>query len=239
MVNLNTNTFFNEWDDKNKALATYGVAEAILIFIILHFVLNLFPEQIFTITIFLFFLIVGSIVAGLDLLNEDNEYFSFVSYGNSFNRLLVGLVFGLIVGVVLNIGVIFNEIIPFSFAIASIQVGGFFPFLYIVIASPLVEELFFRSFLNPTSIQLLKNWSVPFAGFVGIVLSSVLFGLYHLGTLVFVNPSVAWVVAFGMFFLGLIWSLGNYFFQSKGFGVGSHVVFNFIKYVAIYGWVFL
>jgi membrane protease YdiL (CAAX protease family) len=217
-IGSSIDSFFEEWDDSHVGLISLVVAEAIIIFLILAWVVVNIPSESARASIFLWLLLGASLVAGLDTIAEKNLFFAYVDYGNSVFMYLLALVVGGLLAIFLTIGTGFS-IIP----TLSLVSTGAISFLYVVIAAPFVEEKFFRGFLNPNAGKLLNNFKFPMPLLSGVILSSITFGLFH-----FIAYGGVWEAMLFSVVFGLIASVGNYAFKTRSFGLGLHIVVNFI-----------
>jgi len=212
-----TNNFFEEWKDSNKKIISFAVSEAIIFLLVLTWITINIPSESARAGIFLWLLLASAIVAGLDTISEKNIFFRYVDYGDSILMIVLAVLAGIGLAVFLSIG-------SFSLVVPLAVVGtGFFGLIYVGIVAPFIEEKFFRGFLNPTSVGLFKNFGLPFAGIMGIIFSSFVFGVFH-----WFAYGGALVLLFTAMFFGLIVSFGNYGFKTRAFGVACHVMVNLI-----------
>ena len=209
--------FFKEWKETNKKMIGFAVSEVIVLFLVLWWIVVNVPEESYRATIFTILIIVAAIVAGLDTIKESNLFFSYVDYGQTPRNAVIAVLVGGFAGLVLT-GQSFSLLQPL--AVVGLPSMVFF---YTVVAAPLAEEKFFRGFLNPSAGGLMKIFDVPNPYFVGIVFSSIVFGLFH-----WIAYGGAINALFMAIIFGLIVSVGNQFFKSRAFSVGMHVVVNFI-----------
>lgn len=216
---MSFDSFFAEWKEDNKKMIALAISEAIGLFLILEWIVINVPGEAERATIFLWLLIAAALVAGLDTLVERNPFWTYVDYGRTWKAMIIALVVGVVVAFVLSGGLKFSLLQPFAIA----GTASTMTFLYTVIAAPFVEEKFFRGFLNPTSGNLFKLFGLPSPLTLGIIFSSIVFGVFH-----FIAYGGQPMLMFTAIAFGLIASVGNYYFKSRGFGVGLHVATNFI-----------
>jgi len=215
---MSIDSFFKEWSDDNDLLISLVVSEAIIMFLILSWIVINIPDEAGRASIFLWLLLGSALVAGLDTIKENNKFFAYVDYGNSVDVCLLALFLGGVVALILTSVSSYSLLQPFT-----VVSGGFLTFLYIVVAAPFIEEKFFRGFLNPNAGLLLKNFGFPLPWLTGVLLSCVLFGVFH-----FIAYGGVFAAMFSAILFGLIASVGNYFFKTRSFGLGLHIVTNFV-----------
>lgn len=211
--------FFAEWSDNNKTLISLVVSEAILMFLILAWVVVNIPTEAGKASIFLWLLLGSALVAGLDTISERNKYFAYVDYGNSIPMYLFALILGGLIAIIMTSNQAYSLLTPFT----TVAGTGIIGFLYVVIAAPFVEEKFFRGFLNPNAGLLFSNFGFPFPLTLGVLFSCVCFGLFH-----YIAYGGIFTAMLGAILFGLIASIGNYALKTRSFGLGLHIVTNFV-----------
>lgn len=210
--------FFKEWIENNKKMIALAISEAIILFLILEWIIINIPSEASRASIFLWLLIASALVAGLDTLIEKNKFWAYLDYGKNWKTLGTALFVGIVLAFFLSGGLQLSLLKPF----AVVGTTGIMAFLYTVIAAPFVEEKFFRGFLNPSSGKLFEIFGFPLPLTLGVLFSCIVFGLFH-----FIAYGGQTSLMFTAIAFGLIASIGNYYFKSRGFGLGLHVVTNF------------
>lgn len=225
--------FSVEWDN-SKQLIALEAGIALMAFLILGnlnaIFLNTGETELAGTTIFLQGLILfGAILFGLEKIGErvkSVDIFETVGYGRNLNNFVVASVTGFGIALLLNIGNL-GVITP---ALQSALDVGTQNLLFLVFFAATVEELFFRGTLLPTLFKLFQTFKLPFASELALFGQAIVFGLFHLGIVLAVNPNASLfspqIVASIVF--GLIAGAGNGFFESTGFSYSAHLTNNFL-----------
>lgn len=215
------NEFFAEWKDDNKAIIALSGGMTIIVFLILVFVGNSIPVEQQRANVFLWLLLSAAICAAIDVLNEKNWLFSFGDYGETWHIFFKALGLGTIFAVLLQLGMTFS-LVPMAIT-GTTAINTLLSFFYIVIAASYVEEKFFRGWLNNTTGNILRELGFPIFNVLGVVLTSVVFGVFHWsmygGHTDLIIIAAVW---------GFVVSVGNYYCKSRGFSIAAHAVTNFM-----------
>ena len=136
--------------------------------------------------------------------------------------LLVGIgitfvIMGLIYLAMSSVGWITFEGFAWQFEPIPTVVGGVFTFLVVFLFVGWNEELLSRGY----HLQTIASGTNLFWG---VVLSSAVFGLLHLG-----NPNATWVSALGIFFAGLFLAYGYLRTGQLWLSIGLHIGWNFFE----------
>lgn len=220
-----------EWDN-SKSLIALEAGLALLALLALGFLNTIFLAEgnlaLAATTQFLMILIVfATAIFALEKVGErvkEIDIFETVGFGKKTFNFIIAILVGLVFAIAINFSN-FSVITP---AIQSIIDVGTQNLLFIVILAAFIEELFFRGTLLPTTVKILLGLKVPFAAEIGLVLQALLFGLYHLGVILVVNPeaSIFDIRIIASFLFGLIAGIGNGLFQSTGFSYSAHFFNN-------------
>lgn len=214
--------FFAEWVDDNKKMISLDIFLAIIMFLVLQWIVVNIPAEAPRATIFLTLLFFGIVFSSLDTLLEKNPFFAYVGYGKTFSNYAIALIVGAVIAFFTFGGFHFSLLKSFS-----IVGGGAITIFYTVIAAPFVEEHFFRGFLNPTFGKLLTNFGLASTGnMIGVVAGSLTFGIFHWFAY---GADVSYILT--AFIFGMLVSIGNYYFKSRGFGQATHTVANLLSVI--------
>jgi membrane protease YdiL (CAAX protease family) len=229
----NPKLFFSEWfDDKDVFIATAWVS-MILMVLLLWFQSNV-PELKNTADIYWNFLLIGIILGGIDFIAEKNILFSFLFTGKTIKTAIFALIGGLLTGFLLN-----STSLVIATPLAINIPASLASFVFVVLIAPYAEEKFFRAAFYPTSVQIFKRILNVFfkvndkqaylvAGLFSIFLVSGAFAFFHLAAFG-ANPSLV----FSAFLFSVIVIIGNRVSESFYFGVGTHLMNNFITFGGI------
>lgn len=172
------------------------------------------PKLGTTIQLFLWATIVAFIGFLIVKISPSNPYISFLGLGESFNALFIAVAAGAVLA--------FFAISGFNFSMATFSPALFdlsvLPSLTVLLlikyASPFGEEFIFAGFLQPTLAMHMGQLQAT-------LLNA---GLFAAGHLLAYGGNPEQLVA--AFVFRLIVSFGNSYFNSTGFGIGAHFVFN-------------
>lgn len=98
-------------------------------------------------------------------------------------------------------------------------------FFFVVIASPVVEGIFFRGVLDPTLRKTLAALRLPMPAILGMLLANVLFSYYHVAVY-----GLSVEMQFTALAFGIAMSIGVALTRSLGFEMGAHFLNNFIAF---------
>jgi membrane protease YdiL (CAAX protease family) len=210
------NNFFKEWKDSEQMVQLGALSIVILTLVSLWISVNITEYQNIGFFFFGMLVIVG-MVGFADYLKESNRVGGSAAFGKNSMALMTGLFGGAVLGVFLSVTMAFS--IPFAAA-------GLYSFLFVVILAPLVEEYFFRGTVFFTLLQTGKSiFSEKYLTIVSIVITSVVFGVFHF---------TAYGASVPLMFTAMIFSViaitGNAFFKTTGFGLGLHLMVNFVAW---------
>ena len=102
--------------------------------------------------------------------------------------------------------------------------------LLAIVLAPISEEFFFRVFLTDKFISFSKYFNLPFSSNIGIIGSSLIFGIFH-----FAYGSVVEIV--GAFLIGLILALAYKRSGSIIPSIAIHLIYNLIAVAFLRGFV--
>jgi len=199
--------FLGEWSDgkdTNKFLLLAGLS-----FLIVLLWVNVSLEHEWS-GVFLFMLLIPLAFGFIDQLNENNALgISFAGFGKDYPAFTMALIAGAVAGFIL-VG-------PANLSVAHFAVvsGDSLSRLYVTIASPFVEEIFFSGFLFFTLASIMKNKATA------ALVTCVLFGGFHLVAYGGDLPSI-----FVSMIFRAVCIFGNGYFKSLGFGWAIHAVNN-------------
>src|SRR3990167_5369606 len=209
--------FFGEWKDRDELNAIIVIALLILV-VFLTSIWNNYPDERTSAGIFMFISILALIIIFADLIKEK---VTFVSANLLGQKPLIPLIAGLGIGAVMVLG-------KFVIIGAPTKLDPFLSgFIYIALAAPLIEEVFFRGALQSTFTQTFSKYmgSIP-GGLLAIFMQVGLFVLFHLRVLGFSMEALQVV-----FIFGLIATIGTLVFKSLGFSLGLHFSNNFLIFM--------
>ena len=216
----------SEWEEfEDSAISKALVSTLILAFfiVLLWFMVNV-EEQRATITIYLFITIIVAILWFSDYITDKlgaEEVVSAVGFGNSLPIVLIASAIGIFIGYFLVFGKM-SIAVPLSVGIPI----EFFRFLYIVIASPVLEELLFRATLIPTLIVLLNKTPIAQLSMpVSIIGSAGAFAFFHFS--VFGGSTQ---LIFSAFVFGLIAGIVMIMFKTIAGSILMHGTNNYLVY---------
>lgn len=222
-------SFFDEWIDDRRLFP--------LVFIVLtgqgilftHWISSTYPSLQHISDIFFGMLIISTIIAMVDFIQEKNNLTSFLYQGFSRDNLLFSLFLGVLAGFIL-----YSLQFIFGFSSSSVQnVDPLTGFVFVVIVASYCEELFFRCSLQPTFYTFLNNLIGVKNRFVNGILATIsvsaIFAFYHYSIL---GLSTSLVFPF---IFGLIATVGNYWRKSVFFGIGLHVILNYLWFSTSFG----
>lgn len=217
--------FFKEFKDSALSIALWSLISFIMGVLLLG-VYTIAPEQREIISIYGFMLLASGIFLAVEAVSEKSKTFATICLGNlkgKFPEILFSKQFFMPV----LVGSLFTvALLSKGFSVAVLSTIGIpqelYTILYVVVASPLIEELFFRGTVFPLlnqNIGFLVSSKISWV--VALVATNVAFAGYH--ALAYGADMNAMMIAFGM---GVVWTVGNYYFKSIGFGVSSHLTNN-------------
>lgn len=219
-----------EWDN-SLPLVALEASLAFLILLALGFLNTIFLAEgslgLAATSQFLMILIVfaSALFVGEKALEKTKiDLFETVGFGKDTLNFGIAILFGLATAILINISN-FSIITP---AIQSVVDVGFQNLIFIVLFAAFIEELFFRGTLLPTSVKLLKGVGVPFPAELGLLFQAILFGVFHFGVIVVVNPSATLFdprILVSILF-GLVAGIGNGIFKSTGYSYSAHFFNN-------------
>ena len=170
-----------------------------------------------------FFIITGSVYVARRWLDKR----SFESLGLKLDRhtvldILAGIAItflqmGFIYVVMLSLGWLTFQGFAWQFDPINVVITGVLSFLIIFILVGWNEELLSRGYHLQTIASGLNL-------FWGVVISSTIFGLLHLG-----NPNATWVSAAGIFFAGVFLAYGYIRTKQLWLPIGLHIGWNFFE----------
>ena len=170
-----------------------------------------------------FFIITGSVYVARRWLDKR----SFESLGLKLNRhtlldVLAGIAItflqmGFIYIVMLGLGWLTFQGFAWQFDPVDVVIRGVLSFLVVFIFVGWNEELLSRGYHLQTIASGLNL-------FWGVVISSAIFGLLHLG-----NPNATWVSAAGIFFAGVFLAYGYIRTKQLWLPIGLHIGWNFFE----------
>ncbi|MFA5091540.1 MAG: CPBP family glutamic-type intramembrane protease [Candidatus Paceibacterota bacterium] len=167
----------------------------------------------FVLNIYMTLLILALIAFLVDYLSPQNPFLSFNGFGEDFGPLIVALTVGAIGAFIVKFaGFTLTSFSPIDTEMVALS--GLTSALIVRYIAPFGEELAFAGALEPTLVIHLGET-------MGRLVNAVFFALGHF--LVYGGSFEELAVAF-LFRIGV--SLGNSLFQSFGFGLGAHFVFN-------------
>jgi len=224
-INEQINHFFREFPDNRRNIAFWGMICMFLLFLDLVIYSNIRndPDITFACTMYGFFLLVTALVASVDKLREGGHWMGMVIAGKWNYFGLIPMVIGMTFGWFM---VSQNQTIGLSF----LQLSGTNAFLFIVVIAPLAEEWFFRCIAFPSLYRQLQVLNVRYYGMISLIGISGLFGLFH--WYVYGANLTAIYVAI---FLGIIYTIGNYWLKSGTFSIGAHMANNYLLWAAAGG----
>ena len=158
--------------------------------------------------------LLASVVWSVDLVSPKNRYTESIGFGR-FKDFKVAAVAGIIFGFVFFVyaqGSPNALVVPFSVSFAGLAVLAAF-----------VEELSFRSVIIPSLARLSMNFKQirAYGDYIGIVLGSVLFGVFHY--LAYGASTQLMIIAF---VFSIVMVAGNTVFKSTAFGYAAHPLYN-------------
>lgn len=159
------------------------------------------------------------------------DIFETVGFGSSINNFGAALIAGFVLALIMNFS-------SFSIATPALQAvlePGVQSLLFIVVFAAIVEEMFFRGALLPALNKVLKLLGLPFHAEAAIIAQAFVFGLFHLGVVLAVNPAAGLfspqIIASMLF--GLIAGVGNGLFKSTGFSYSAHIFHNLFVVISL------
>ncbi len=162
---------------------------------------------------------------------KGKDIFETVGFGAGFPQFGAAIVAGFILALIMNFS-------SFSIATPALQAvldSGTQSLLFIVVFAAIVEEMFFRGALLPALNKTLKLLGLPFHAEGAILAQALVFGLFHLGVVLVVNPAAGLfspqIIASILF--GLIAGVGNGLFKSTGFSYSAHIFHNFFVAISL------
>lgn len=192
-----------EW--KDDAWATKFNSLLLLITIIgAYSIYVIMPDQQ---TIAMGYLLMGilvTIAGAVDTGNENHPTLGAQGVGSK-SKALMGAIVGAALGFVLT---------GFQFSITPLAVAGTLGWTYVVVLSPVLEEMFFRGVLLPTMGKLLP-------GILAFVGQAAIFGSWHF---VAYGGDTNAMLAAGLF--GLLAAALNFVFKSLAPSLALHIVYN-------------
>jgi len=207
---------FAPWKDSigtNKFLFISILGLFLILLLTLSNVGQASPELAATILLFLVFSIIAFIGFLIAKISPGNKFVKFLGFGDNFNLFIIALVIG-------AAGAFFASGIGFSmskFSQSIFDLAALTPFTILLIdkvAAPFGEEFIFAGFLQPTL-------GMHFGQIYGTLLNAAIFAGGHL--LAYGGNPEQLLAAFAF---RIIASVGNYAFNSIGFSLGAHFVFN-------------
>jgi len=217
--------FFKEFKDSTNSVAFWSLISFAMGVLLLG-VYTVVPEQRGVVSIYGFMLLTAGIFLAVESVSEKSKTFASISFGNLKGKFPGFLFSKTFLFPVLTGSVFTFALLSRGFSVAVLSTVGipqeFYTILYVVVASPLVEELFFRGTVFPLinqNVGILLGSKVSWV--IALVSTNLAFAGYH--ALAYGADINAMVIAFGM---GVIWTVGNYYFKSIGFGVSSHLANN-------------
>jgi membrane protease YdiL (CAAX protease family) len=224
-----------EWED-HPYLEAIGIIAAIGVFMVLLFARTI-PTEVFASGFMLTLLVVG-IVCLILARNTDKDVVGFLFLGESPLIAITALFFGVAFGAAVLIPTNFTILAPL--VTVTKDIIQFLPFIYVVIAAPFVEEIFFRGWLFPNLSRAFGAINInPIIAVAGaILLTSAAFSVMHLVTYGNQCEAPHNIQAYGSteaclnnsmgsaFIFSLIAILGNALLGSLAFSYGLHVSLN-------------
>jgi len=229
-----------EWDNSGKLVAL-ELAIGMIALLLLGFLNAVFVNTgelgLASTVTFLQFLIVFSalVFVGEKAFEslKDKDVFETVGYGKSITRFLLAIGLGAVFAFFLNLGNLSIVVIGLQSFITTNAMN----LLFVVFFAATVEELFFRGSLLPTLNKVFKVGGLPFHAETALVLQALLFGLFHFGVILAVNPSASFFdprIIMSVIF-GLSVGIGNGLLESTGFSYAAHLTNNFLALMAMGG----
>lgn len=225
---MNTNTSLGEkWydDDFNRVALGLLLISALLVS---SWVYANIPSESVRTGFYQIFLIFVLLCFAIEWLGENvggDLPLSFEGWGSSSTKLLIATVAGAGIYFIATLMKVFAYNEPFQLPGLQIEQA-----LYRNLYAPFIEEQFFAGALTPTlanyfgSKALLRNYF--FAKGISILAVAVIFAGFHFAV---TGGNIALIQQ--AFLFRLVAGVGNEIFQSTGFGLGAHIIANFVAAV--------
>lgn len=217
---------FEEYKDNARSI----YLTSLLVFLILAFSIFLNLSGEISGNIYNYLIISSVLILIISFLEFNNTNFIEANFfGLSKQKIYASLFAGISIGFLISALSANSLVLPVQSILEKSDINYFL----VNIVAPIIEPLFWRGIVAVSLITFFtKTTKNKILGFgIGLILSSYLFGFYHINTYLSqsgfsVDESIS-MIFFASFF-AILWFVGNNIFQCVAFEIGWHFINNLI-----------